>query len=76
MGVPGEPEVSNSVKKTERGPSGVALSVMKCTRDGGVIRIRKAVTRVRGGWEPDEAGGRLERDFICDGVHKARPRMV
>jgi hypothetical protein len=56
-----------SKKKTERGPSEAALSVMKCTWDGGVIRIRKEVTRFRGGWEPVEAGARLERDFICDG---------
>lgn len=64
MGVPGGPEVSNSVKKTERGPSGVALSVMKYAWDGGVIRIRKAVTRFKEGGSPDE--GSLERDSICD----------
>jgi hypothetical protein len=39
------------------------LSVMKYAWNGGVIRIRKAVT-LQSGWELDEAGGRLKRNFI------------
>lgn len=28
---------------------------------------QKSSDVLQGGWEPDEADGRLERDFICDG---------
>jgi len=42
---------------------------MKCAWEGGAIRIRNAETRFReaGSQTRPVSGGRLERDFICDG---------
>jgi hypothetical protein len=67
MGVPGGPEVSDSVKKNR-------TWTLRSSFERHEMRVgwrghsdQKSSDSLKGRWEPDEAGGRLERDFICDG---------
>lgn len=65
--MPKGPEVGNSVKKKRTWTLRCSLSVMKCAWAGGVIRIRKAVTRFGEGGNQTRPVDTLERDFICNG---------
>lgn len=67
---PGRPKVSNSVKRKEKN----VTWTLRSSFERHEIRVgwrghsdQKRSDAFQGGWEPDEAGGRLVHNFICDG---------